>query len=125
MSNLKKVYDDVLIYGFSSNKGSCRIQVFRRNPFYLVFFTELKLNTGPSVTNSIEKLIEIAENALSQWGIKEDNREDLVILYAERYEDHPEYFDWVQMGSNKQPIWTRASAEEIRVLLPLLDRDEK
>jgi hypothetical protein len=125
MSNLKKVYDDVLIYGASSNKGTCRIQIFHRNPFYLVFFTELDLNTGPSVTNSIEKLIEIAQGLFLQWGIQKEHIDDLVILYAERYEEHPEYFDWVQLGSNKQPIWTRASAEEIRVLLPLLDKDEK
>lgn len=120
--NLEKAYDDILIY---KGKGSCRVQVFRRNPFYLVFFTELKLNTGPSVTNSIEILIEIAKGLFLQWGITQEHRDNLVILYAERYEDHPEYFDWVQMGSNNNPIWTRASAEEIRVLLPLLDKDEK
>lgn len=116
MSSFKKVYDDILIYGASSNKGSCRIQVFRRNLFYLVFFTELEFNTGPSVTNSIEKLIEIAENTLYR------DVKDSVVLYAERYEVHPEYFDWVQLGSNnKQPVWTRATTEEIQVLLPLLD----
>lgn len=115
MSNFIKTFDDILIY-----KGSsiCRVQIFRRDGvFYLVVFTELELNTGSSVTNSIEELIKIAEETILGTRL---NREQDIILYAERYEQHPEYFEWVQIGSNKHPIWTRATAEEIRTILPLI-----
>lgn len=102
-------------------KGVCRLQVFRRGVVYLVAFTELKSNVGPSITNSIESLIKIIQDAISQWSLKQEDKDDLVILYLERYEDHPEYFDWVQLGSNGQPVWTRAKDEEIKAILPNLD----
>jgi len=103
-------------------EGVCRIQIFQKASvsFYMVFFTELKKNTGPSVTNSIEYLIKsIFDGRNGPLGFIDPD--DAIFLFAERYEEHPEYFDWVQLGSNGSPVWTRATSEEIKTILPHLD----
>lgn len=126
IGSLVKLYDEKAFSFKDSLKreGRCRLQVFRRDDFVLVVFTELKNNPGPSVTNAIESLIQIAYEAVpmfrSPWS-KTEEKDDLIFLFLERYEDHPEYFDWVQLGSNGSPIWTRAKPEEIKTILPHLD----
>jgi hypothetical protein len=124
--NFVKIFDDCILY---KNNAHCRLQIFSRSPFFLVAFTELKANKGTSITNAIEELIRQVEDRFERklFHYKVDLPEinNMVVLYAERYETHPHYFDWVQLGSNRQPIWTRATEKEIRTILPLLDEGGK
>lgn len=85
---------------------------------YIVVFTELVRNKGKSITNSIEYL--------ATSFIKNEAKISLdcaTFLFIERYENHPEYIEWVFLdynGTFSNPKWNQASVKEFNSINPCL-----
>lgn len=77
-----------------------------------VVFTELKDNSGPSITNSIEE-------AINNYALMASGRENT--YFYERYEVHPEYLDEVCITYGR-PQWSRVDSEKAREMLAVLEK---
>lgn len=86
----------------------------KSNTFILVI-TELIRNKGKSVTNCIEDL---AKLFIKKENLSLDNS---TILFVERYENHPEYFEWVFLNEKFiDPKWNQATEKEFNLINPYL-----
>lgn len=109
-----KVKQEMFVYIDDANRmGECRVDTLvGDDQRWIVVLTELRNNTGPSVTNAMEYII---DQFCSQNDLKFPEEVD----FLERYETHPEYLDKVrimQMGTD----WKRISDEEAAPILELL-----
>lgn len=109
--------------------GSCGVRIFEsdNSRVFLIIFTEFKNNTGPSVTNAIEDIVnQICQRILSRVALESGQVEDdnCTFVFVERYEIHPDELDWVELkyesGKWHSPKWRRADQLETTFLLNLL-----
>lgn len=118
--------------------GSCGVRIFEsdNSRFFLIVFTELKNNTGPSVTNAVEDIVnqlckKITAKVALELNCRRSGRhhgrdvyDECTFVFVERYEIHPDELDWVELkyesGKWHSPNWRRANKQETTFLLNLL-----
>ena len=95
------------------NIGECLCDVLINDHIdrWIVVFTELVKNPGPSVTNSIEIII---DQYCRFKGIPEDE-----VDFFERYQTHPDDLDLIKMQCG-MPQWFRMPTEKAQPILEAL-----
>jgi hypothetical protein len=104
--------------------GECQVDVFLHNERFLVVFTELNGNPGPSVTNAAEHII---DQYCRQNGLSFEEAD-----FFERYEAHPDDLDEIILGDHKrrtvcqcpQVHWRRLPVEQAKPILEALAASE-
>lgn len=113
--------------------GSCGIRIFEsdKSRLFLIVFTELKNNTGPSVTNAVEDIVnQLCKKITAKVALElnevdgRDVDDECTFVFVERYEIHPDELDWVELQYESwkwhSPNWRRANKQETTFLLNLL-----
>lgn len=83
--------------------GECLVDVLLNNERFVVIFTEIAGNPGPSVTNAIEHII---DQFCKQNSLALDEAD-----FYERYHTHPDDLDAIVFGSHKR--WTVSQCPEV------------
>lgn len=108
--------------------GSCGVRIFESDDnsrLFLIVLTELKNNTGPSVTNAVEHIVNLLCSRIeAQVASLAMMDVDCTFVFVERYEVRPTEFNWVnfiyEQDKWQSPSWIRANKEETTFLLNLL-----
>lgn len=135
---LPEMVGDLLVYkDHMKRDGSCGVRIFENSRVFLIVLTELKNNTGPSVTNAVENIVnQLCPRILAtvvNWAILTNKlgsddlamyRAGCTFVFVERYEVRPNELDWIELkhdsGTWHSPNWRRANSQETTFLLNLL-----
>lgn len=111
--DLFKVENDIFVYIDDLQRvGECRYDIAIRDDRWLVVFTELVNNPGPSVTNAIENIV---PQFCKNFNLKSDE-----VDFFERYQSHPNELDEIVFLCDNSPIWKRLPLEESTLILKAL-----
>lgn len=89
----------------------CRVRTYVNNDQKYFIISELKENQGPSVTNSIEFLIQ----SLVKQGFAEP--QDIFIEHYPKCNFIPEEFDEIKLDELNSPKWCRRNKEKVMLLI--------
>ena len=107
-----KVDSNIFVYHDELQRiGECYYDVVIHNDRWIVVFTELINNPGPSVTNTIEHIV-------SQF-CKLYNLNINEVDFFERYQSHPNDLDVIYWVEDK-PVWSRVSSFVSEPILKIL-----
>ena len=92
--------------------GECQYDALADGNRWIIVFTELRNNPGPSVTNSVEYII---TQFCQQNGFKLEE-----CRFIERYESHPDDLDEIIIPMGGEPSWRRVAPDEAQGILEAL-----
>lgn len=93
--------------------GECQYDVIATvNSDWIVVFTELAKNPGPSITNAVEHLV-------PQF-CRANGLNPAEVMFLERYQTHPDYLDVIHYVPGNTAHWSRMSDELAKPILELL-----
>ena len=109
-----KVKQDTFVYIDDAKRiGECRYDaIVGDDQRWIIVLTELRDNTGPSITNAMEYIIE-------QFCQQNDLKFPDEVDFLERYESHPEYLYIVRVRPAGTD-WRRMPDENAKPILELL-----
>jgi len=109
-----KIKHDSFVYIDDAKRiGECRYDVIATiDSRWIVVFTELLKNPGPSVTNAIESIVPQFCRCTS---LKPEE-----VMFIERYQTHPDDLDVINYQPDGTTSWSRLPEDQARPILELL-----